>query len=103
MTDAGDEHQRADLVGTWRKITTEPCAEKYPATLTFSTGTYRGARDPGQGMLWWDAGIYRRDGPRTLLLSVATDELVRYEIEIQGDRLDVTDADGCRFAYQRES
>lgn len=102
MTDASEERQREELVGTWRKITAEPCAEKYPATITFSTGTYRGARGPGQGMVWWDAGIYRREGPRVLLLSVATDELVRYAIETHGDRLDVTDPDGCRFTYQRE-
>lgn len=103
MTGPGEAVQRPELVGTWHKVTTDPCAEKYPATITFSTGTYRGSRGPGQGMVWWDAGIYRLEGPRALVLSVATDELVRYEIDVRGDRIDVIDADGCRFAYRREA
>jgi hypothetical protein len=89
------------LIGTWHKVTTATCAEKYPAVITFSTGTYRGARGPGQGMVWWDAGIYRLEGPRTLVLGVATDELVTYEIDIHGDGFDVTDPDQCRFSYRR--
>jgi hypothetical protein len=101
MTDPGEDIQPANLVGTWHKITTLPCADKYPATITFSTGTYRGARGPGQGMVWWDAGIYRLEGPQRLVLSVATDELVTYEIAVHGDQLEVTDAEGCRFAYRR--
>lgn len=97
-----DEDTRSGgLIGTWHKITTAPCADKYPAILTFSTGTYRGARGPGQGMVWWDAGIYRLEGPQRLVLSVATDELVTYEIAVRGDQFEVTDAEGCRFAYRR--
>jgi hypothetical protein len=92
-----------DLIGTWIKVTTDPCADKYPATLTFSTGTYRGARGPGQGMVWWDAGIYRLENPRTLVVGTATDELVTYRIDVQTDRFDVTDADGCHVTYTRDS
>ena len=101
MTDPAEDIQPANLIGTWHKITTLPCADKYPATITFSTGTYRGARGPGQGMVWWDAGIYRLEEPQRLVLSVATDELVTYEIAVRGDQLEVTDAEGCRFAYRR--
>jgi hypothetical protein len=100
---ASDESSRpGDLLGTWRKITTSECAEKYPATISFSSGTYRGARGPGQGMVWWDAGIYRLEDPRRLVLSVATDELVTYDITVRGDQFDVIDADGCRLSYRRE-
>jgi hypothetical protein len=95
-------NQPPTLVGSWKKVTESACADKYPATITFSTGTYRGARGPGQGMVWWDAGIYRLEGETTLVLSVATDELVTYQVVIHDDRLDVTDPDGCRFSYQRE-
>jgi hypothetical protein len=101
MSDPGEDIPPANLIGTWHKITTVLCADKYPATITFSTGTYRGARGPGQGMVWWDAGIYRLEGPRRLVVSVATDELVTYEIAVRGDQLEVTDAEGCRFAYRR--
>lgn len=105
---AGDENKMADtsnrsqsIVGTWTKTTTEPCADKYPATITFSTGTYRGTRGPGQGMVWWDAGIYRIEAPKTLVVGTATDELVTYQLDLRGDRFEVTDAEGCRVAYRR--
>ena len=73
-------HEQAHMVGTWTKTTTAACADKYPATLTFSTGTYRGMRGPGQGMVWWDAGIYRLEGGDTLVVGTATDELVNIRL-----------------------
>jgi hypothetical protein len=54
-------------------------------------------------MIWWDAGIYRIEGSNTLVIGTATDELIHYEITLHGDRLDVTDAEGCQFTYQRQS
>jgi hypothetical protein len=92
-----------DLVGSWSKAESPPCAEKYPQTLTFATGTYRGRRGEGQGFVWWDAGIYRVEHPDRLVLGTATDELVTYGIRLEGDRLEVTDPDGCRFAYRRQA
>jgi hypothetical protein len=91
------------LVGVWKKVGTSPCDEKYPDTITFQTGTYRGTRGPGQGMIWWDAGIYRLEDAQTLVVGTATDELVRYRIERHGDRLTVTDHEGCHFTYRRQS
>ena len=99
-----DTHaQSGSLIGTWRKVTAAACADKYPATLTFATATYRGTRGPGQGMVWWDAGIYRLEDPRTLVVGTATDELVTYRIVLQTDHFDVTDADGCHVTYRRET
>ena len=71
------------------------------ATVTFSAGTYRGTRGPGQGMVWWDAGIYRLEDPRTLVVGTATDELVTYQIALQADRFEFTDSDGCLVTYRR--
>lgn len=93
--------QQFELAGRWRKVDAPACAGKYPDTVTFSTGTYRGARGAAQGFIWWDAGIYRVEDQRRLLLSTATDELVTYEIHLDGDVLSVVDPDGCRFSYQR--
>jgi hypothetical protein len=93
----------ATLTGTWSKTTTAACAEKYPATISFAASTYRGARGPQQGMVWWDAGIYRLEDPQTLVLSVATDELVNYRIDLQADRFEITDSEGCRVTFRRES
>jgi hypothetical protein len=99
-----DTHEQAQgVVGTWIKTTTAACADKYPETLTFSTGTYRGTRGPGQGMVWWDAGIYRLEGPRTLVVGTATDELITYQIDLQADRFEATDSEGCRVTYRRQT
>jgi hypothetical protein len=92
-----------ELVGSWRKVDAPECAQKYPEVLTFSTGTYRGARGPEQGFVWWDAGIYRLENPRRLVVSTATDELVAYQMHLEGDALQIVDPDGCRFSYQRVS
>jgi len=103
MTDASTAAPSPNLTGTWSKITTAACADKYPATITFAASTFRGTRGATQGMIWWDAGIYRLEGPRTLLLSVATDELVRYDLTMRADEIDIADADGCRVTYRRAS
>ncbi|MGY1695677.1 MULTISPECIES: hypothetical protein [unclassified Geodermatophilus] len=89
------------LTGSWRKVDAPACADRYPDVLTFSTGTYRGARGPEQAGIWWDAGIYRLEDDRRLVLSVATDELVAYQVHRRGDVLEVVDPDGCRFSYRR--
>ena len=99
MAEAPEEAR--SIVGTWSKVTTAACANKYPATLMFSIGTYRGVRGPGQGMVWWDAGIYRLEGANTLVVGTATDELVRYQIAIKADRFEVIDPEGCLVVYRR--
>ncbi len=97
-----DTHESArNIVGTWIKVTTAECADKYPATVTFSTGTYRGTRGPSQGMLSWDAGIYRLESESSLVVATATDELVTYPIALQTDQFEVTDGEGCRITYRR--
>ena len=102
MIDQPPSAMTPTLVGSWRKITTSACANKYPEKISFAVGTYSGTRGPGQPFVWWDAGIYRVEDETTLVLGTATDELVAYKIQLSTDRLDVTDADGCRFSYQRE-
>ena len=95
-----DKHEQS-MIGTWKKTTASACADKYPATLTFSTGTYRGTRGEGQGMVWWDAGIYRLEDSNTLVVGTATDELVTYRISLQIDRFEFTDSDDCLVTYRR--
>ena len=95
-----DKHEQS-MVGTWTKATASACADKYPATVTFSTGTYRGTRGEGQGMVWWDAGIYRLEDSNTLVVGTATDELVTYHISLQTDRFEFTDSDDCLVTYRR--
>ena len=90
------------LAGSWTKATKDACADKYPHTLTFSTGTtYRGTRAPDQGMIVWDAGIYRLEAPATLVVGTASDELVSYQLSLSEDRFEFTDSDGCQVVYRR--
>lgn len=91
------------LVGIWTKSSAPSCADKYPETLTFAAGTFRGSRGATQGFVHWDAGIYRLEGERTLVLTTATDELVHYEIGLAGDTLTIRDPEGCVFAYRRST
>ena len=54
-----------------------------------------------QGMVLWDAGIYRLEGPTTLVVGTASDELVSYRLSLSEDRFEITDSDGCRVVYRR--
>jgi hypothetical protein len=93
----------AELIGSWRKVDTPECAEGYPEFVTFYVGTYRGTPGDRQGFIWWDAGTYRLEDGKRIVLSVATDALVSYDVRHEGDVLEFTDPDGCRFSYQRIS
>jgi hypothetical protein len=102
MTTGSNPTGRPELGGTWYKAEdAPPCADKYPAVVSFAPGTYRGTRGAGQGFVWWDAGTYHVEDGTRLQLSVATDELVEYEIQLAGDVLAIIDPDGCRFTYHR--
>ena len=89
------------LQGSWRNVSTDACADRYPAEVTFEEARYRGSRGEHQGMIWWDAGTYRLADPRTLVLSTASDELVSYDVVLDGRRLVVTDPDGCEIVFER--
>jgi hypothetical protein len=90
------------LVGDWLKVDGDPGTEIYPEHLHFAEGTYLGQRGASQaGLMWWDAGIYRLDRADELMLSTANDELVRYRVELDADRLHVVDPEGRSFVYRR--
>jgi len=90
-----------DLQGRWRRLSTDAAAERYPAEITFADATYVGTRAELQGMIWWDAGIYRLVDDRTLVLSTATDEMVAYSISLDGVRLTVGDPDDGDVVFER--
>ena len=91
------------LAGRWVRESTDGCAERYPAEVTFGPGTtFLGARGADQGMVVWDAGIYRlEDDGRTLVMSTSSDELVSHPVRIEDDALSIVDADGCAVTYRR--
>ena len=80
---------RPQLMGRWRKVTDDEALDQYPAEIIFADDTYLGSRGPEQMMLWWDAGIYRMDDIKTLVLSTATDEMVSYDIEFRADQMTI--------------
>lgn len=89
-----------DLRGRWLRLTTEGYAEQYPVEVTFAVGTFLGSRAEHQGMILWDAGIYRIEDDQTLTLSTSSDELVTYPIAVEGTTLTVRTPDGD-VAYER--
>jgi hypothetical protein len=90
-----------DLRGRWRKETDEPCAAQYPVEIEFKEATYLAAKGPEQGFITWDAGIYRVEPEDRVLVSTATDELVPYQYDEEGERITFTDPGGCQFSYRR--
>lgn len=89
------------LVGRWQRTDADAATGRYPVELDMSTGTFRGRRGEQQGMIWWDAGIYRFADPTHLVLSTATDELVTYRVRLDGDRLEIETPDEGPVVYQR--
>jgi hypothetical protein len=89
------------LQGQWRRLSLAECAQRYPVEITFVLATYRGARSPDQGMIQWDAGIYRLADDQTLIVSTATDELVEYPVRLTSHHFTFTDSEGCEVTYER--
>lgn len=93
-----------DVTGVWHQdeATAPECARAYPATIRFEGGRFSASRGPGQGFVRWDVGSYRIDGDG-IVLSTATDELVRYSFDLSNGVLTVLDADGCRIMFRRSA
>jgi hypothetical protein len=99
--EAEQPQPRRTLEGRWRKLTDDQALNQYPAEIRFAEDTYLGQRGDQQGMIWWDAGIYRLDEPTTLVLSTATDEMVSYRMRLRGKRLSVEVPDKGTVVYER--
>ena len=39
----------------------------------------------------------------SIVIATATDELVTYPISLQADQFEITDAEGCRVTYRRDT
>jgi len=91
------------LTGRWLRESADECAGRYPAEITFAAGTtFLGTRGEDQGMVVWDAGIFRlQDDDQTLVMSTSSDELVTYPVRVESDLMSFVDADGCGVTYRR--
>jgi hypothetical protein len=94
-----------NLVGKWRKLSTERCAETYPEEVVFHpNGTYGGTQDPASPFhSLWDVGTYEVAGPDQVRISTANDAKIVYRAVMSGDGVTFTDPSGCRFQYRRET
>ena len=91
------------IAGTWKKVTSESCAEFYPDVIAVQERPRLLARKgPSQRFIWWDAGSYEIIADQ-VKMSTASDELVIYKTRLDGDVLTFTDQHGCTFSYQRIS
>jgi hypothetical protein len=93
----------ATLSATWVRVEPAPaCAAKYAAQLVIQPGGLYSGQAAARGeFTWWDLGTWRVKAPGVLALSVANDEVIDYRFEQRGDRLSITDKDGCRSEYRR--
>lgn len=83
-----------DLRGSWLRPVPDEAGDRYPVEVTFSEGTFLGTRAQNQGMILWDAGIYRLEDDHTLTVSTSSDELVTYPIAVDEGTLTVHTPDG---------
>ena len=92
-----------ELTGAWTKVSGDPCSSGYPDQLELQAGgRYEGAMLPGaREHPRWDVGTYERDAEGALAISTSNDAIMRCTIELDGDRLTLTDPEGCTFAYRR--
>jgi hypothetical protein len=90
-----------DFIGSWRKISSQPCDQRYPDELEFREATYLGRKGAEQRFIVWDAGTYEIVEPDQVKISIATDELVPYRFSLSGELLTFEDQDGCEFEYRR--
>ena len=93
---------KPSLVGHWQRVDPAATRDPYPVEIDFAESTFSGRRGPDQGLIYWDAGIYRPEGRTTLVLSTYSDELVKYPIMLDHLRLEVTTADHGVIVYERK-
>ena len=92
------------LTGSWRKVSDDACASRYPAALRFdANGIYAGEAGTAGEFTWWDSGTWKVVRPGELALSVATDAVEHYAFKLEARVLTVTDLQGCVVRYEREA
>ena len=90
------------ILGHWRRLEGDPCAEQYPDSLDFRAGgVYMGLAGRQQGFVHWGGGDFEIVPPDRIKLQDQTDMMVDYRLVAGTDRLHFTTADGCEIAYGR--
>jgi len=93
-----------ELTGAWTKVSGDPCSSSYPDRLELQAGgRYEGRMLPGaREHPRWDVGTFAQEASGALAISTSNDAIMRCAVRLDGDRLTLTDPDGCTFSYRRE-
>ena len=88
------------LIGTWRKMTTEACANQYPDVLQFlEAGVYM-TEIPNGEFRYWQSGDYETENRSRVKIQTANDRMQSYEYSIDSDgRLKFLDERMCEIIY----
>ena len=92
-----------ELTGRWSKVSGDPCSSSYPDRLELQAGgRYEGHMLPGaREHPRWDVGTFYQEGSGALAISTSNDAIMRCTVTLEGDRLTLTDPEGCTFSYRR--
>ena len=96
------QEKQKSFAGKWKKISSIPCATRYPDNIEFFNATYLGKKgQSGQGFIIWDAGGYQVLQEDQVKIDIATDQQVLYKFSISQDILTFVDPTGCQFQYRK--
>jgi hypothetical protein len=92
-----------ELTGRWSKVSGDPCSSSYPDRLELQAGgRYEGHMLPGaREHPRWDVGTFSQEASGALAISTSNDAIMRCTVTLEGDRLTLTDPEGCTFSYRR--
>ena len=95
------ESAKAKLVGTWQKLTEEPCSDLYPNQIEFRIdGVYLVPME--NEYKHWQSGDFEIAKEGVINIQTANDETVSYHYAISEDRtLTFEDQNGCKFGYRQ--
>ena len=93
---------RSTLVGTWQKLSGDPCGKMYPNQIEFrDDGVYLVPMQKDE--FWqWQSGDFEMMEEGVIRMQTANDAMLPYRYSISENRvLTFWDQDGCKVSYQQ--
>ncbi len=92
-----------NLIGQWRRTTSEQCARIYPGKIEFlSTGVYLTlSDDEGDQAQLWQSGDFELRSSNTIAIQTANDAMRTYDVKLVNKVLIFVDSNGCKISYLR--
>ena len=90
------------IIGNWKKVTSEVCADRYPDELQFLDAGIYLTRIPDGEFKYWQSGDYEFGGDNRIRIQTANDAMQAYEYSIDADgKLLFIDDKQCQVEYRR--